>query len=122
MPARQFDKEDFDYWTSEARLGPGAWDRINAASVPDTIAAAKKGVESLNAIILRSPANAKFFSSKTVPGWHNATLYGVVRLLKGVSAEYTQAVFGEGPIGVWLKNIETYYEKELKDINARDPK
>lgn len=112
----------------------------------ETLIAAKKAVQPLNAIILQSPANQKFFSSKTIPGAKDSLLYGAVRLLRGefafhsfadfailwtftdfdsltgTSASNTQAVFGEGPIGQWLKNIEEYYAKELVEINARDPK
>ncbi|GAA5968020.1 hypothetical protein JCM11641_003703 [Rhodosporidiobolus odoratus] len=120
-----FDKETAEYWTSEARLGPGVWKGISSLTPKDEAQALTTIREGLAALSPEYFSDGRLFvSSASQPGMKDFSILGSYRLLRSVSAELAKQTFGSEEVGEWPRWLERmaeayplplYWERDAKE-------
>ncbi|KAI0028317.1 hypothetical protein K488DRAFT_89851 [Vararia minispora EC-137] len=110
---------DYDYFTSDERLGDGFW-----KTCLDADPGAHFSSPRIDAI-LSSPPGRQFLASSTTPGYDDFSVMGVVRMLAGTSAENYARTFGRGKVGEWVQKMNERFadgEGGMRAVTQKDPK
>ncbi|GJN88641.1 hypothetical protein Rhopal_001607-T1 [Rhodotorula paludigena] len=119
-----FDEETREYWTSDARLGPGVWKTLSSAT-PETDA---QTIKELHEHLGRLSEEAfrdggLFIASPTKPGMLDFHWLGGYRLVRSMSASLAREIF-EAPesagFKAWLERMYAAYP--MPEVWERDAK
>ncbi|KPV75746.1 uncharacterized protein RHOBADRAFT_52776 [Rhodotorula graminis WP1] len=120
---RRFDPETAAYWSSDARLGDGVWDSVDAATEQDKAESVKAVQRFLTQLSNDHLLDGRLFiSSATKPGMEDFFLFSHYRLLRAVSASLAAELFetpASGSCKAWLDRVHKLYP--LEEARARDP-
>lgn len=114
------DEETRAYWTSDARLGTGRFQRLLDSDPEQSIETCRRGVADLADELAAS--GRTFFASKARPGYRDLVVLGPWRLLASTSAENTRRTYVEGGLGGWLDAMRDFFGGELRVVTERDAK
>ncbi|GAA5916084.1 hypothetical protein JCM5296_004497 [Sporobolomyces johnsonii] len=118
---KSYDKETYDYWTSDGRLGPGVWASIQQSDETATIKSVQSTLKQLSEDTLSDSVH--FFSSPSKPGMKDFALMGVYGLLRSTSPKLVKATFGApeaGKTAEWLERMNRALP--TPEVWERDPK
>ncbi|KAK4698340.1 hypothetical protein P7C70_g7940, partial [Phenoliferia sp. Uapishka_3] len=136
---KTFTKEDAQYFSSDARLGPGKWAETLAAdygssffplhlfspsqlvislALAEQIIASLKASADLLEAKLASP-NGYFFSA-TQPSFKDFTVMGWYRMLAATDPKGAKRVF-DGRMGEWVERMRERFKVGLGEVEKRDP-
>ncbi|CEQ39786.1 SPOSA6832_01340, partial [Sporobolomyces salmonicolor] len=142
---KSFDKETYEYWTCDDRLGPGVWASIQDNNEDATIKSVQSTLKQLSEENLSDSVH--FFSSPSTPGmkvrpsplsfhvprrpahpgllgrWQDFALMGVYGLLRSTSPKLAKETFESleaGRTGEWLARMNRALP--TPEVWERDPK
>ncbi|GAA5919797.1 hypothetical protein JCM1841_005868 [Sporobolomyces salmonicolor] len=118
---KSFDKETYEYWTCDDRLGPGVWASIQDNNEDATIKSVQSTLKQLSEENLSDSVH--FFSSPSTPGMKDFALMGVYGLLRSTSPKLAKETFESleaGRTGEWLARMNRALP--TPEVWERDPK